>query len=145
MLAKRPDVEIVYPVHPNPNVRDPVNRLLKNNPAIHLIEPLGYVSFLDLVRRAYLVLTDSGGLQEEAPSFGKPVLVLRERTERPEAVDAGTAELAGNTDCGRIVRAAARLLDNPQEYERRSAVHNPYGDGASSGRISRAILSFFER
>lgn len=144
-LAHRPDIEIVYPVHPNPNVRDPVNRLLQGDPAIHLVEPLGYVSFLDLMRRAYLVLTDSGGIQEEAPSFGKPVLVLRERTERPEAVEAGTAELVGNADRGRIVRAAARLLDDPREYERRSTVHNPYGDGASSGRISHAILSFFER
>ncbi len=144
-LAGRSDVEIVYPVHPNPNVQDPVNRLLRGHPSIHLISPLGYVEFLDLLRRAYLILTDSGGIQEEAPSFGKPVLVLRDRTERPEGVAAGTAELTGNSDRGRIVAAAERLLDDPREYARRSAVHNPYGDGRSSARISDAIYSFFKQ
>ncbi len=143
-LAQRPDVEVVYPVHPNPNVQDPVNRLLRDLPAIYLIEPLSYVAFLDLMRRAFLILTDSGGVQEEAPSFGKPVLVLRERTERPEAVAAGTAELVGASR-KHIVAAASRLLDNQQEYDRRKAVHSPYGDGAASARIVSAILSFFSR
>jgi len=101
-IAALPDVQIVYPVHPNPNVMEPVNRLLKGHPHIHLIEPLDYVSFVDLMRRAYLLLTDSGGIQEEAPSLGKPVLVLREKTERPEAVEAGTATLVG-TDIRKIV------------------------------------------
>jgi len=144
-LAGRDDVEIVFPVHPNPHVQDPVNRWLRGRRSIHLIEPLAYIEFLDLMRRAYLILTDSGGIQEEAPSFGKPVLVLRDRTERPEAVDAGTAELTGNSDRRRIVAAAARLLDDAAEYQRRSAVHNPYGDGAASARICSAILSFFKQ
>jgi len=142
-LGRRDDVEIVYPVHPNPNVQDPVNRLLRGQPTVHLIEPLGYIEFLDLMRRSHIILTDSGGIQEEAPSFGKPVLVLRDRTERPEAVAAGTAELTGNSDRRRIVAAATRLLDDPEEYRRRSAVHNPYGDGTASARISVAIRSFF--
>jgi UDP-N-acetylglucosamine 2-epimerase (non-hydrolysing) len=108
------------------------------HPHIRLIEPLDYISFVDLMRRAYLLLTDSGGIQEEAPSLGKPVLVLREKTERPEAVDAGTATLVG-TDLRKIVGATSALLD-PFEYERRRRIHNPYGDGFASGRIARFIL-----
>jgi len=143
-LALRPDVEIVYPVHPNPNVQDPVNRILRGQPNIHLIAPLDYVSFVDLMRRAYLLITDSGGIQEEGPSLGKPVLVLREKTERPEAVTAGTVKLVG-TDRQSIVNQAVRLLEDRQEYDRMARVHNPYGDGRSSARIADLIRSFLSR
>lgn len=135
ILADREDVQVVYPVHPNPNVTGPVHRNLSNHPSILLTEPLDYIAFVDLARRAYLLITDSGGVQEEAPSLGKPVLVLREKTERPEAVEAGTAELVG-TDVQKIVRAASRLLDDPAEYQRRCHIHNPYGDGRASERIA---------
>jgi len=138
-IADLPDVQIVYPVHPNPNVTEPVRRNLTGHPHIRLIEPLDYVSFIDLMRRSYLLLTDSGGVQEEAPSLGKPVLVLREKTERPEAVEAGTATLVG-TDVRKIVDAATALIQNASEYERRRRIHNPYGDGMASGRIAKFIL-----
>jgi len=137
-LSRRPDVEIVYPVHPNPNVRAAVNRHLAGRPNIRLIDPLGYVPFVDLMRRAHLLLTDSGGIQEEAPSLGKPVLVLRDNTERPEAVEAGTAKLVG-TDERRIVDEAERLLDDPEAYGSMARQHNPYGDGNSSRRIADII------
>jgi UDP-N-acetylglucosamine 2-epimerase (non-hydrolysing) len=143
-LAGRGDVQLIYPVHPNPNVRDPVNRYLANQPNIHLIEPLSYVPFVDLMRRAYLLITDSGGIQEEGPSLGKPILVLREKTERPEAVRAGTVRLVG-TDRRRIVSEAAELLENREMYEAMARVHNPYGDGRASGRISHLIDSFFRK
>jgi len=141
-LAARDDVEIVYPVHPNPNVQVPVRQLLAGIPNIHLIEPLEYVPFVDLMRRAWLVLTDSGGIQEEGPSLGKPILVLREKTERPEGVEAGSVKLVG-TQTRRIVEEAVRLLEDRQEYERMARVHNPYGDGQASRRIADAIHSFF--
>jgi UDP-N-acetylglucosamine 2-epimerase (non-hydrolysing) len=141
-LAARDDVEIVYPVHPNPNVQAPVRQLLAGIPNIHLIEPLEYVPFVDLMRRAWLVLTDSGGIQEEGPSLGKPILVLREKTERPEGVEAGSVKLVG-TQTRRIVEEAVRLLEDRQEYERMARVHNPYGDGHASRRIADAIHSFF--
>jgi UDP-N-acetylglucosamine 2-epimerase (non-hydrolysing) len=141
-LAARDDVEIVYPVHPNPNVQVPVRQLLAGIPNIHLIEPLEYVPFVDLMRRAWLVLTDSGGIQEEGPSLGKPILVLREKTERPEGVEAGSVKLVG-TQTRRIVEEAVRLLEDRQEYERMARVHNPYGDGHASRRIADAIRSFF--
>lgn len=141
-LAGRADVQIVYPVHPNPNVREPVTRLLGNLANVHLIDPLEYVPFVDLLRRCYLVLTDSGGIQEEAPSFGKPVLVMREKTERPEAVEAGTTRLVG-TDPARIYQEASVLLDNGDEYRSRSAIHNPYGDGRASERIAGALTAYF--
>ena len=141
-LAKRNDVQLVYPVHPNPNVQDPVNRYLTGVRNIHLIEPLGYVPFVDLMRRAHVLLTDSGGIQEEGPSLGKPVLVMRDKTERPEAVEAGTARLVG-TDEDRIVTETALLLEDQAEYEHRSRVHNPYGDGRASGRIRTVIHSYF--
>jgi UDP-N-acetylglucosamine 2-epimerase (non-hydrolysing) len=140
-LAQRPDVEIVYPVHPNPQVTDPVSRLLRGVPNIHLIEPLDYVRFVDLMRRADLLLTDSGGIQEEGPSLGKPVIVMREKTERPEAAEAGTAVLAGLNEES-IVRATAALLDDPEARQRMSRVHNPYGDGHASERIAAATLAF---
>lgn len=139
-LAQREDVEIIYPVHPNPNVRGPVEARLGRLARVHLIEPLDYVPFVDLMRRCYLLITDSGGIQEEAPSLGKPVLVLREKTERPEAVAAGTVKLVG-TDVGKILREAALLLDDRENYERMARTHNPYGDGAASGRIAEAVLA----
>jgi UDP-N-acetylglucosamine 2-epimerase (non-hydrolysing) len=143
MLAQRGDVQIVYPVHRNPNVLDPVNRKLANLGNVFLVPPLDYVPFIDLMRRAYMLISDSGGVQEEAPSLGKPILVLRDKTERPEAVEAATARLVG-TETGRIVSEASLLLDDPQEYARRARVHNPYGDGHASSRIGDAIRSFFE-
>ncbi len=138
-LADRDGLEIVYPVHLNPNVREPVNRLLGGRANVHLIAPLDYAPFVALMRRARLILTDSGGIQEEAPSLGKPVLVMRDTTERPEAVDAGTVRLVG-TDTARIVEEAGRLLDDPAEWNAMSRAHNPYGDGRAAGRIA-AILS----
>jgi UDP-N-acetylglucosamine 2-epimerase (non-hydrolysing) len=142
-LAARPDVEIAFPVHPNPNVRAAFGERLARRSNVHLLEPLDYVPFVDLMRRAYLLITDSGGVQEEGPSLGKPILVLREKTERPEAVDAGTVRLVG-CDPVRIVREAETLLDDPAEYARRSHVHNPYGDGRASERICNAIRSFLD-
>jgi len=137
-IADREDVHVVYPVHPNPNVRASVNEHLRSHPNIALTEPMDYVPFVDLMRRAYLILTDSGGIQEEAPSLGKPVLVLREKTERPEGVEAGTVKLVG-TDASRIVQETMLLLDRPEEYQRMSHIHNPYGDGRACERIE-AIL-----
>jgi UDP-N-acetylglucosamine 2-epimerase (non-hydrolysing) len=141
-LAGRGDVEIVYPMHPNPNVRRVVEPLLSGIPGVHLIEPLDYVPFVDLMRRADLLLTDSGGIQEEAPSLGKPVLVLRETTERPEAVDAGSARLVGS-DPGTILAAATELLKSIPRGGPVTRRANPFGDGGASPRIADAILSFF--
>lgn len=141
-IADRGDAKIVYPVHPNPNVQDPVNRLLAGHPRVQLIKPLSYVPFVDLMRRAYLLITDSGGIQEEGPSLGKPILVMRDKTERPEAVEAGTVKLVG-TDENRIFGEASKLLDNPELWERMTRVHNPYGDGRASERIEGLITSFF--
>ena len=143
-LAYRPDVQVVYPVHPNPNVQDPVQRHLTGHPNVYLIEPLSYVPFVDLMRRAYLLITDSGGIQEEGPSLGKPILVMREKTERPEAVLAGTVKLVG-TDQRRIVDEAQLLLDSPAAYQAMARVHNPYGDGQASSRIAQLIHSFLTR
>lgn len=140
-LAERPDVQIVYPVHPNPNVQTPVRRYLAARPNVLLVEPLEYVPFVDLMRRAWLLITDSGGVQEEGPSLGKPILVLREKTERPEAVQAGTVKLVGTNE-DMIVSEAARLLEDRAEYERMARIHNPYGDGRASIRIGDLIISF---
>jgi UDP-N-acetylglucosamine 2-epimerase (non-hydrolysing) len=140
-LAGRDDIQIVYPVHRNPNVLNPVTQALRGRSNIALIEPLDYAAFVDLMRRAYLLITDSGGIQEEAPSLGKPVLVMRDCTERPEAVEAGTVKLVG-TDVGKIVDEAVRLLENPEAYERMARIHNPYGDGHASGRITESIARF---
>lgn len=142
-LAARPDVQVVYPVHRNPNVLGPAHQMLGNCPNIHLIDPLPYIPFVDLMRRASFLITDSGGIQEEAPSLGKPVLVMREKTERPEAVEAGTVKLVG-TDEDRIVAEATRLLEDLGEYARMTRVHNPYGDGHASPRIAAAIAAYFE-
>jgi UDP-N-acetylglucosamine 2-epimerase (non-hydrolysing) len=141
-LAQRDDVQLVYPVHRNPNVLDPVNRILQGQANVLLLEPLDYVPFVDLMRRADLLITDSGGIQEEGPSLGKPILVIREKTERPEAVEAGTVKLVG-TDEDRIVDEATLLLDNRREYASMTRVHNPYGDGQASGRIAAGIRAFF--
>lgn len=140
-IAARPDVQIVYPVHRNPNVMEPVFRILGNRDNVLLTDPLDYVGFVDLMRRADILITDSGGIQEEGPSLGKPILVLRDKTERPEAVEAGTVKLVG-TDANRIFLEAARLLDDPELRIRLSAVHNPYGDGCASPRIAAALRSF---
>jgi UDP-N-acetylglucosamine 2-epimerase (non-hydrolysing) len=141
IAASRPDVEILYPVHLNPNVREPVQRLLGMGQLanIHLIEPVDYLPFVWLMDRSYLIITDSGGVQEEAPSLGKPVLVMRNTTERPEAVAAGTVKLVG-TDMETIVRETCRLLDDADAYARMSQAHNPYGDGQAAERIVDVLL-----
>lgn len=141
-IARRDDVQIVYPVHLNPNVQEPVHRHLAELHNVHLIEPQDYLPFVYLMQQSYLILTDSGGVQEEAPSLGKPVLVMRETTERPEAVDAGTVRLVG-TDDARIVAELERLLDDSAEYQRMSEAHNPYGDGKACERITTAIANRF--
>lgn len=135
------DVEILYPVHLNPNVREPVNRILKESglPNIHLIEPLDYLPFVYLMDRSWIIITDSGGIQEEAPSLGKPVLVMRDTTERPEAVAAGTVKLVG-TDFDRIVHTASLLLTDERAYEAMSRAHNPYGNGMAAERIVSALM-----
>jgi UDP-N-acetylglucosamine 2-epimerase (non-hydrolysing) len=139
-LARQyPDMDLVYPVHLNPNVREPVNRLLSGIGNVHLIEPLDYLPFVYLMTRSTVILTDSGGIQEEAPSLGKPVLVMRDTTERPEAVDAGTVRLVG-TDIDAIVTGVRLLLDDPREYDRMSFAHNPYGDGQACSRIAATLL-----
>lgn len=139
-IAARSDVQVVYPVHLNPNVQEPVRRHLSGLSNVHLIEPQDYLPFVYLMQQSYLILTDSGGVQEEAPSLGKPVLVMRETTERPEAVQAGTVRLVG-TDEERIVSGVVRLLDDPVEYARMSEAHNPYGDGLACARITAAIAN----
>ncbi|MCA4962041.1 non-hydrolyzing UDP-N-acetylglucosamine 2-epimerase [Pseudomonas sp. Y24-6] len=134
VAKQHPEVDIVYPVHLNPNVREPVNRLLTGIDNVHLIEPLDYLPFVYLMSRAYIILTDSGGIQEEAPSLGKPVLVMRDTTERPEAVAAGTVKLVG-TETANIVRELNHLLSNNMAYRTMSVAHNPYGDGDACQRI----------
>ena len=139
-LAARPDLQVVYPVHLNPNVQEPVRRHLTGLTNVHLIEPQDYLPFVFLMQRSHLILTDSGGVQEEAPSLGKPVLVMRETTERPEAVEAGTVLLVG-TDEDRIVDGVAHLLDDAAAYARMSTAHNPYGDGLAGKRIAEVIAA----
>jgi len=140
-LAKRDDVQIIYPVHLNPNVKGPVEKHLGAARNVHLIPPQDYLPFVHLMRRADIILTDSGGVQEEAPSLGKPVLVMRDTTERPEAVEAGTVKLVG-TDTPLIVREVTRLLDDPAAYDAMARAHNPYGDGLAAGRIRDAIRGY---
>ena len=139
-LAAREDIDVVYPVHPNPAVREPVRRRLGKAERVHLIEPQGYLAFVELMRAARLIVTDSGGIQEEAPSLGVPVLVMRETTERPEAVAAGTVRLVG-TDADTIVAEAARLLDDPDHHARMSRATNPYGDGKAAQRIAADVAA----
>lgn len=137
-LARRPDIQIVYPVHLNPNVQGPVLAALSHLPNVHLIEPLDYLLFVRLMERAHVILTDSGGVQEEAPSLGKPVLVMRDVTERPEAVAAGTVRLVG-TEAGRIEAEVGRLYDDEAAWHAFSQRHNPYGDGHAAQRIVAAL------
>lgn len=134
IAVKHPDVDIVYPVHLNPNVQKPVYDLLSSVKNIYLISPLDYLPFVYMMQRSYLILTDSGGVQEEAPSLGKPVLVMRDTTERPEAVDAGTVKLVG-TDTAAIVESVCALMEDEAEYNRMALAHNPYGDGKACERV----------
>lgn len=142
-ISMDPGVQIIYPVHLNPNVRKPVFELLGGNDRIALIEPLGYPAFLWLMDRSYIIITDSGGVQEEAPSLGKPVLVMRETTERPEAVAAGTVKLVG-VDRTRIIEESRRLMGDNKYYNQMSNAHNPYGDGLACKRIAEYLLSVKE-
>jgi len=137
----RESVRFVYPVHLNPNVQEPVYRILGEVPNVTLLQPMDYLPLVHLMKRTTLILTDSGGIQEEAPSLGVPVLVLREVTERPEGVQTGTVRLVG-TDTNRIVSEARRLLDDPSEHERMAHAVNPYGDGHAARRIVQAILDY---
>lgn len=138
IAEKYPAIKIIYPVHLNPNVQEPVHRLLSHLPNIHLISPLDYLPFVYLMNRAYIILTDSGGIQEEAPSLGKPVLVMRETTERPEAVEAGTVKLVG-TNSDLIISSVSDLLESQQTYEKMSFAHNPFGDGSACAKIVQYI------
>jgi UDP-N-acetylglucosamine 2-epimerase (non-hydrolysing) len=137
----RDEVQFVYPVHLNPNVQQPVHRLLGDIPNITLLPPLDYLPLVHLIKRSALVLTDSGGLQEEAPGLGVPVLVMREVTERPEGLEAGTVRLVG-TDTQRIIDESRRLLDDPQAHAEMARAVNPYGDGRAAGRIVQAIVDW---
>jgi len=139
IASNHPEAQVLYPVHLNPNVQEPVNRLLKGLDNVFLIEPQQYLPFCYLMDRASIILTDSGGIQEEAPSLGKPVLVMRDTTERPEAVDAGTVRLVG-TDVDLIVGQVDQLLTNSNEYQKMSKSHNPYGDGLACGRILKFLV-----
>ncbi|WP_313644873.1 UDP-N-acetylglucosamine 2-epimerase (non-hydrolyzing) [Stenotrophomonas sp.] len=138
LIAERGDVQVVYPVHLNPNVQEPVHRILANQPGVHLIDPLDYLPFVYLMSRSHLIITDSGGVQEEAPSLGKPVLVMRDTTERPEAVVAGTVKLVG-TSMTRILEEANQLLDRPEAYAAMAFANNPYGDGSAAAQISTLL------
>lgn len=138
LIEKNPDIQVIYPVHLNPNVRSTVFKMLDNTDRIKLIDPLDYAPFASLMKESYIILTDSGGIQEEAPSLGRPVLVLREETERPEAVEFGTVKLVGcNTE--KIVNTVQELLDSEEKYREMASAVNPYGDGLASSRIIKAI------
>ena len=139
---KYPDIQILYPVHLNPNVREPVKRILKGIDNVILIEPQEYLPFIYLMNRSHIILTDSGGIQEEAPSLGKPVLVMRDTTERPEALAAGTVKLVG-TDVNEITQAISELMDNSETYQTMSFAHNPYGDGKACQRILNVLYETF--
>jgi UDP-N-acetylglucosamine 2-epimerase (non-hydrolysing) len=138
-IAKRADVEILYPVHLNPIVQATAQHLLANSPNVHLIEPQDYLPFVYLMRRATLIVTDSGGIQEEAPGLGKPVLVTRDTTERPEAIEAGTARLIG-TSSEALITSVNQLLDSPAAYAAMAQANNPFGDGKAAGRIIARLL-----
>ncbi|MGM0923201.1 MAG: non-hydrolyzing UDP-N-acetylglucosamine 2-epimerase [Bacillota bacterium] len=144
LITEHNDVQVVYPVHLNPAVREVADEILGNDPRIHLIEPLGVYDFHNFASKAHIILTDSGGVQEEAPSLGVPVLVLRDTTERPEGIEAGTLKLAG-TDEETIYKLAYELLNNKERYEEMSKASNPYGDGEASRRIVEAILHYFKK
>jgi UDP-N-acetylglucosamine 2-epimerase (non-hydrolysing) len=141
ITAKRyPNAQILYPMHLNPNVREPVNRILNGIDNIYLIDPQQYLPFIYLMTRAHIILTDSGGIQEEAPSLGKPVLVMRDTTERPEAVDAGTVKLVG-TNVEVMASAINELMDNEEAYKKMSFAHNPYGDGNAAKKIIASLIN----
>ena len=142
LLERNPDVQVLYPVHPNPNVRDTAHRLLSYHPRVVLCDPLDYLPFVSAMKRAYLILSDSGGVQEEAPALGKPVLVLRHETERPEAVQEGVVRLVG-TDFDMIVAVAQQLLDDEAAYLSMARGISPYGDGHASGRIVKVLRDYF--
>lgn len=141
LLTEHEDVQVVYPVHMNPAVREVVNEILGDNPRVHLIEPLEVFDFHNFAARSYMILTDSGGVQEEAPSLGKPVLVLRDTTERPEGIAAGTLKLAG-TDEEVIYTMAKELLTDQAAYDKMAHASNPYGDGFASERIVKALMNY---
>ncbi len=143
IAASHPEIEIVYPVHLNPKVQSVIGRVLGGQERVHLLPPVSYPEIVQLMRHCYFILTDSGGIQEEAPAFGKPVLVMREVTERPEAVEAGVAKLAGVTREG-ILRAARELLEDPEEYRRRAHAANPFGDGKAAERIRGEVTRYLE-
>jgi UDP-N-acetylglucosamine 2-epimerase (non-hydrolysing) len=138
IAENNPEVQIIYPLHLNPNVREPVNRIISNIDNIHLVDPMDYLSFVKLMDACYLILTDSGGIQEEAPSLGKPVLVMRDTTERPEAIEAGTVKLVGS-EKQKIVSSVDDLLKNIDKYSAMAKSHNPYGDGHASKKICNII------
>lgn len=140
LAEERPQIDIVYPVHLNPNVQRPVQKILKNVPNVFLLPPLDYLPFVFLMLNSFMILTDSGGIQEEAPSLGKPVLVMRDTTERPEAVTTGNVEMVG-TDADKIVSAAGRLMDDSAAYQKMAEAKNPYGDGDASRKIADILLS----
>jgi UDP-N-acetylglucosamine 2-epimerase (non-hydrolysing) len=144
LVKKHSDIRIIYPVHMNPNVRSTVNALLQNTDRIHLTEPLDYITFVSLLRRCFLVLTDSGGIQEEAPTFGKPVLVLRKLTERPEAAQFGMAKIIGMSRDA-IVNETSHLLNDAGAYQDMSEGANPFGDGHSSERIVEAVSRWHQK
>jgi UDP-N-acetylglucosamine 2-epimerase (non-hydrolysing) len=139
LALNNPDTNFVYPVHLNPNVREPVNKILSDTPNVLLIEPLQYEAFVYLMSRCYLILTDSGGIQEEAPSLGKPVLVMRNTTERPEAVEAGTVKLVGSDETN-IFNHVQNLISNDVDYQKMCEAHNPYGDGQACKRIIKVLM-----
>lgn len=139
LAVKNPDIDIVYPVHLNPNVQNPVNQILSDTPNVHLVKPLGYESFIYLMSQSQIIVTDSGGVQEEAPSLGKPVLVMRETTERPEAVEAGTVKMVG-TDPEKIISQAQKLIEDKEVYSQMAQAHNPYGDGKACQRIVEFVI-----
>ncbi|MFH0822408.1 MAG: UDP-N-acetylglucosamine 2-epimerase (non-hydrolyzing), partial [Pseudomonadota bacterium] len=143
VAEENPDVTVVYSVHPNPNVMEPINRILGGRPRIRTIPPPDYFRFVELMKRAHFIITDSGGIQEEAPSLKKPVLVARNVTERPEAVEAGAAMLVG-TDRERIIREASRLLQDPKHYASMVIPENPFGDGVAAERITDLVLKFLD-
>ncbi|HHY92991.1 MAG TPA: UDP-N-acetylglucosamine 2-epimerase (non-hydrolyzing), partial [Firmicutes bacterium] len=142
LVERHGDLVVVFPVHLNPKVQEPVHRLLGGHERIHLLDPLGYGDFANLLARSYLILSDSGGIQEEAPALGRPVLVLRSVTERPEAVAAGTVQVVG-TEAAAIVAAAERLLTDRAAYERMAQAANPYGDGRAAWRIRTGLERWF--
>jgi UDP-N-acetylglucosamine 2-epimerase (non-hydrolysing) len=144
ILEKFADVALVLPLHLNPTVREPLKALLGNHPRIFLTEPLNYAELVGAMRRCYLIMSDSGGIQEEAPSLGKPVLVLRDNTERPEAIAAGTAKLVGVETVG-IVNATTEILENQSQYNAMASVANPFGDGQASKRILETIQNYFTK